>query len=50
MQKKDNVYFDLIMDFEEKNREQIKEEIIQKLKNKYPKYNFNVIIDSDITD
>lgn len=48
--KKDNVYFDLIMDFEEKNREQIKEEIIQKLKNKYPKYNFNVIIDSDITD
>ena len=48
--KKDNVYFDLIIDFEENNREQIKNEIVKKIKEKYPKYNYNVIIDSDITD
>ena len=48
--KKDNVYFDLIIDFEENNREQIKNEIVNKLKQRYPKYNYNVIIDSDITD
>lgn len=48
--KKDNVYFDLIIDFEENNREQIKNEIVDKLKQRYPKYNYNVIIDSDITD
>lgn len=48
--KKDNIYFDLIIDFEEDNREQIKNEIVDKLKQRYPKYNYNVIIDSDITD
>lgn len=48
--KRDNVYFDLIIDFEEENREQIKNEIVEKLKQKYPKYNYNVIIDLDITD
>lgn len=48
--KKDNIYFDLIIDFEENNREQIKNEIVDKLKQRYPKYNYNVIIDSDITD
>ena len=48
--KKDNVYFDLIIDFEEDNREQIKNEIVEKLKQKHPKYSYNVIIDSDITD
>ena len=47
---KKNVYFDLIIDFEEENKEQIKNEIIQKLKAQYSDYNFNIIIDSDITD
>lgn len=47
---KKNVYFDLILDFEEKNKEKIKEEIVEKLKEKYPNYNYNVILDSDITD
>lgn len=47
---KNNVYFDLIIDFEEKDREKIKNEIVNKLKEKYPEYNFNVIIDLDITD
>ena len=45
-----NVYFDIIIDFEAKNKEKIKNEIIAKMKEKDPKYNYNVIIDSDITD
>ena len=45
-----NVYFDIIIDFEEENKEKIKNEIIEKIKEKYPQYNYNVIIDSDITD
>ncbi|MBQ9298264.1 MAG: cation transporter [Clostridia bacterium] len=45
-----DVYFDLILDFEEKNKEKIMSEIIEKLKSKYSKYNFNVILDSDISD
>ena len=48
--KKNNVYFDLIFDFDEKNKEQIVAEIVSKLKAKYKEYNFNVIVDSDITD
>lgn len=48
--KEKNVYFDLIIDFEEKNKDKLKNEIIEKIKEKYPKYNYNVIIDSDITD
>ena len=48
--KEDNVYFDLIIDFEVKDKEKVKNEIIEKIKEKHPKYNYNVIIDSDITD
>lgn len=48
--KEKNVYFDLIIDFEVKDKEQLKKEIIEKLKEKYPNYNYNVILDSDITD
>ena len=47
---KSNVYFDLILDFEERNKEKILNEITDKLKAKYPQYQFNVILDSDITD
>ena len=47
---KNNIYFDLIIDFEEKNKEKIKNEIIEKIKEKYPNYNYNVILDSDISD
>ena len=48
--KNHNVYFDLIIDFDEKNKDKIKNDVLQKLKEKYPDYNFNVILDSDITD
>ena len=48
--KSNNIFFDLIFDFKAENKEQIKDEIIAKLKEKYPNYNCNVIIDLDITD
>lgn len=47
---KNNVYFDIILDFEEKDKEKIKKEIISKMKEKYGEYDYNVIIDSDISD
>lgn len=48
--KNSNIFFDLIIDFSAENKEQIKDEIILKLKEKYPEYNYNIILDSDITD
>ncbi|MBR3255454.1 MAG: cation transporter [Clostridia bacterium] len=48
--KSNNIFFDLIFDFKAENKEQIKDEIIAILKEKYPNYNCNVIIDLDITD
>jgi len=47
---KANVFFDLVIDFDAKDQEKIKEEIVTKLKSSYPQYNYNVIIDPDITD
>lgn len=46
----DTIFFDLIFDFEENKKEKIRDEIINILKKKYPNYNYNVIIDYDITD
>lgn len=45
-----NVYFDLIIDFEAENHEKIRDEIIKKMKEKYPEYNFIIILDADISD
>lgn len=47
---KSNVYFDIIFDFDEKNKNDILKEILKKLKEKYTNYNFNVILDSDISE
>ena len=47
---KNNVYFDLIIEFGEKDKDRIQQEIIEKLKEKYSEYNYNIILDSDITD
>ena len=48
--KSQNVFFDLIIDFKAEDREKIKQEIISKLQSKYPEYSFNIIVDLDITD
>lgn len=48
--KSNNIFFDLIYDFKTENREEITDKIKDRLKEKYPNYNCNVIIDLDITD
>ena len=48
--KEKNIFFDLIIDFKAEDKEKIKDEISAKMKEKYPNYNCNIIIDLDITD
>lgn len=45
-----NVYFDLIFDFDCENPEEIKNRIIKEMENKYKEYKFNVILDADFSD
>ena len=45
-----NVSFDVILNFDEKEPEKIVKEISDKLKEKYPEYNYSVIIDTDFSD
>lgn len=45
-----NISFDIIFNFEEEKKEEIIEEIKGKLKEKYPDYDYNVIIDLDFSD
>ena len=45
-----NIFFDLIIDFKAEDKEKIKSEIEAKVKEKYPEYKCNIIIDLDITD
>lgn len=44
------ISFDLIIDFKAENPEKTKEKILQDIKEKYPNYNYNVILDTDISD
>lgn len=44
------ISFDLIFDFDEEHPEKCANEIKSALKEKYPKYNFSVILDADISD
>lgn len=45
-----NAYFDLIIDFDCENPEEIKNKIIKEMENKYKNYKFNVILDADFSD
>ncbi len=45
-----NIYFDVIMDFECKNQDEVKKNIIGQLEKKYPEYQFNIILDADYSD
>lgn len=49
-EKNKSISFDLIFDFDCENPELIKNDIIRKIKEKYPKYDYNAIIDLDISD
>ena len=45
-----SVYFDLIIDFEEEHPNTLKRKVVDELKKKYPKYNYIVVIDADLSD
>lgn len=44
------ISFDVIFNFDEKNPDEIIDELKNKLKEKYPKYEYNVILDTDFSD
>lgn len=44
------INFDIIIDFNTKNKEKIKRNIISKLKEIYPKYTYYITIDNDFSD
>ena len=44
------ISFDLIIDFKAESREGIKDEVVKEIKEKYPEYNYFVILDTDISD
>ena len=44
------VSFDLIIDFKSEKRQQIKDEILQKMSEIYPEYSFHVILDNDFSE
>ena len=46
----ENISFDLIIDFKEEHPEKIKEEVTKKIKEKYPEYEYHVILDTDMSD
>lgn len=45
-----NISFDIIVDFGVKNSDQIKNEIIEKMKEQYSDYNYSVVIDNEFCD
>jgi hypothetical protein len=45
-----NISFDLIFDFKEEHLEKIVRKIKKEIKTKFPKYTYNVIIDSDVSE
>ena len=45
-----HISFDLIFNFDERNPEKCAEEIKFKIKEKYPKYDYSIILDADISD
>ncbi len=49
-EKTNNISFDIIIAFEANDPNGIREEIINKIKEKYPKYNYFVVVDSDFSD
>lgn len=44
------ISFDLIFDFKDQNIMKTKEEVIAKLKKKYPEYEYNIVIDTDFNN
>ncbi len=47
--KEDRVFFDLVVDFSCKNPRKIRDLVVDDLEKKFPKYNFFVILDTDVS-
>ncbi len=45
-----SVWFDLIIDFASKRKDQIRDEIVAEMKKRYPEYTFGVMLDNDVSD
>lgn len=45
-----NVYFDIVVDFSVEDQDQVYNDLLQELAQKYPEYHFNIILDADISD
>lgn len=48
--KEKSVYFDIIVDFEEENPNDLRDEIVNELKKKYNSYEYIVVLDADLSD
>ena len=44
------ISFDLIIDFKAESKEQIRGNVVNELKQKYPEYEYHVILDTDFSD
>lgn len=44
------IFFDLVIDFSYDEPEKLRDKIVSDLKREFPKYNFNVILDADVSD
>ena len=44
------ISFDLIIDFKAESKENVKDEVVRQIKEKYPEYNYYVILDTDFSD
>ena len=49
-EEKKEISFDLIFDFESKSIEEIKKKVIERIKSKYPDYEYNIVLDTDYSD
>ena len=47
--KEDRVFFDMVVDFNCKNPKKIRDLVVEDLEKKFPKYNFFVILDADVS-
>ena len=45
-----NISFDIIIDFKEKNREEIYRKIYDEVQEKYPEYHISITLDIDMSD
>lgn len=48
--KKKNIYFDLVISFDEKQPDELKDKIEKQIRKKFSKYNYIIVIDADISN